>query len=176
MQITRIIKLTAFSCAAAAILSGCGQNSAETERRLSELEARVKFLERKDPEFAHAKQVETIAERFPDARKTDSGLHYVVVEEGEGEKPSKGDTVVAEYTGTLLNGTQFDSSVGRGPFSFPVGMGRVIAGWDEAFLDMKKGEKRKLIIPSKLAYGERATGPIPPNSVLVFDVELLDIK
>jgi peptidylprolyl isomerase len=102
----------------------------------------------------------------------------VVKTEGEGEKPQKGQTVVAHYTGTLMDGTQFDSSRDRGqPFNFVVGMGRVIPGWDEAFLDMKKGEKRILIIPYQLAYGEAGRPPvIPPKATLVFDVELIDIK
>ena len=117
-----------------------------------------------------------IKEKWPNTEKTDSGLMYqVVTAGGDNEKPNPGDTISAHYTGMFLDGRKFDSSVDRGePISFPVGTGRVIKGWDEALLDMKKGEKRILIIPPQLAYGSRGRGPIPPNSTLVFEVELLD--
>jgi peptidylprolyl isomerase len=122
------------------------------------------------------KEMATIKARWPKAVATDSGLMYEVVKEGSGDaKPKVGETVSAHYVGMFLNGRLFDSSVDRGePIRFPVGTGRVIKGWDEALLDMKKGEKRVLIIPPQLAYGSRGRGPIPPNSTLVFEVELLD--
>jgi len=121
-------------------------------------------------------QNDQIAGLYPDAITTPSGLKYVVVEEGKGDAtPAKGTTVTAHYTGKLLDGQKFDSSYDRNdPIKFPVGSGRVIKGWDEAFLSMKKGEKRILIIPPELGYGESGRGPIPPNAVMVFDVELLD--
>ena len=119
---------------------------------------------------------ELIAKQWPDAITTPSGLQYVVVEKGSGDStPTKGVMVKAHYTGKLLDGTKFDSSYDRGqPIEFPVGAGKVIKGWDEAFLSMKKGEKRVLIIPSDLGYGPSGRGPIPPNAIMVFDVELVD--
>ena len=117
-----------------------------------------------------------IESRYPEAVTTPSGLKYVIVKEGTGETtPAKGKTVTAHYTGKLLNGQKFDSSYDRNdPITFPVGNGRVIKGWDEAFLGMKKGEKRILIIPPDLGYGSAGRGPIPPNAVMIFDVELVD--
>lgn len=125
---------------------------------------------------AEEKAQKQIQEQWPDAKTTSSGLKYVVVEEGSGDTtPSKGATIKAHYTGKLLDGTKFDSSYDRGqPIEFPVGSGRVIKGWDEAFLTMKKGEKRVLIIPPELGYGPAGRGPIPPNATMVFDVELVD--
>jgi len=110
--------------------------------------------------------------------KTESGLEYILVEEGSGIKAAAGSTVNVHYTGYLEDGTMFDSSVKRGqPFSFVLGMGRVIKGWDEGVAMMKVGDKVRLIIPSDLGYGERgAGGVIPPNATLVFDVELLEVK
>ena len=121
-------------------------------------------------------QQKTIDEKFPGAVTTPSGLKYVVVQEGTGDAtPKKGDTITAHYSGKLLGGAKFDSSYDRGePLSFPIGVGKVIKGWDEALLSMKKGEKRTLIIPPQLGYGPRGNGPIPPNATLVFDVELVD--
>ena len=116
-----------------------------------------------------------IKEQWPDAITTESGLKYVVEAEGAGDTPKSGDMVKVHYTGKLLNGTKFDSSVDRGtPIDFPVGQGSVIKGWDEALLSMKKGEKRVLIIPANLGYGPSGRGPIPPNATMVFDVELID--
>jgi FKBP-type peptidyl-prolyl cis-trans isomerase len=109
---------------------------------------------------------------------TPSGLKYVELEEGTGATPQSGKTVVVHYTGTLEDGTKFDSSRDRGqPFSFKIGVGQVIKGWDEGLSTMKVGGRRQLIIPSELGYGSRgAGGVIPPNATLLFDVELLDIK
>jgi FKBP-type peptidyl-prolyl cis-trans isomerase len=107
---------------------------------------------------------------------TKTGLQYKVLKSGEGKSPKKTDTVRVHYHGTLTDGTVFDSSVERmEPTEFPVD--RVIPGWTEALLAMKVGDKWQIVIPPELGYGERGTpgGPIPPNSVLVFDVELLEI-
>jgi FKBP-type peptidyl-prolyl cis-trans isomerase len=107
-----------------------------------------------------------------------SGLKYIDQVVGTGDVAVAGKTVSVHYTGWLENGKQFDSSVDRGqPFSFPLGAGRVIKGWDEGVQGMKVGGKRKLTIPSDLGYGSRgAGGVIPPNATLVFDVELLGVR
>ncbi|HIJ81297.1 MAG TPA: FKBP-type peptidyl-prolyl cis-trans isomerase [Desulfuromonadales bacterium] len=109
---------------------------------------------------------------------TASGLKYVDVVVGKGAAPVAGKQVKVHYTGTLENGTKFDSSRDRNePFSFVIGVGQVIAGWDEGVMSMKVGGKRKLTIPAKLGYGARgAGGVIPPNATLLFDVELLDVS
>ncbi len=121
------------------------------------------------------KTAASIEEKWPEAVKTDSGLRYIVLKEGSGDvNPSMGQTVTVHYTGSLIDGTVFDSSVKRGqPAEFAVG--QVIEGWNEALKMMRKGEKRTLIIPPELGYGKKGyPGVIPPDSYLVFDVELLD--
>jgi peptidylprolyl isomerase len=108
---------------------------------------------------------------------TASGLKYIDEVIGKGESPSPGKTVKVHYTGRLENGTKFDSSVDRNqPFEFIIGTGGVIQGWDEGVMSMKVGGKRKLIVPPKLGYGSQDKGVIPPNSTLIFDVELLGVK
>lgn len=106
---------------------------------------------------------------------TASGLQYLVVKEGEGKTPGANDAVTVHYTGRLIDGTVFDSSIERGePATF--GVGQVIAGWTEALQMMKEGSAWRLFIPSELAYGSHGTGPIQPNSTLIFDVQLLKVN
>jgi FKBP-type peptidyl-prolyl cis-trans isomerase len=109
---------------------------------------------------------------------TPSGLKYIDTKEGVGPTPKTGQRVMVHYTGTLKDGTKFDSSVDRGqPFQFIIGVGQVIKGWDEGVSTMKVGGKRTLIIPPELGYGERGAGNvIPPNAELHFEVELLGVQ
>lgn len=108
---------------------------------------------------------------------TPSGLKYTDLVVGTGPSPRAGQTAVVHYTGTLTDGTKFDSSVDRGqPYSFALGMGGVIKGWDEGVATMKVGGKRRLVIPPVLGYGAMPRPQIPANSTLLFDVELLDVK
>ena len=118
-----------------------------------------------------------VAKTYANARKSPSGLLWVERAPGTGDvTPRIGDEVICNYDGRLLDGTPFDSSYRRGvPFTFRLGTGGVIKGWDEAFLTMKKGEKRTLIIPHWLGYGPKGNPPkIPPKATLVFEVELID--
>ena len=108
---------------------------------------------------------------------TSSGLQYEDTQAGVGVQPQQGQRVTVHYTGRLDNGTTFDSSLDRKqPFTFTLGRGEVIRGWDEGVATMKVGGKRTLIIPPALGYGERGVGPIPANSRLTFDVELLSVQ
>ena len=111
------------------------------------------------------------------ATPTETGLIYVCTKKGKGPKPGYKQNVKVHYTGRLLDGTVFDSSVERDePFEFTLGVGQVIPGWDEGIALMSKGEKGVLYLPYNLAYGGRQNGPIPPFSNLIFEVELLDFK
>jgi FKBP-type peptidyl-prolyl cis-trans isomerase len=110
--------------------------------------------------------------------KTPSGLYVIVEDLGTGKQPMPGNTVKVNYSGMLLNGTKFDSSLdpGREPFEFKIGAGQVIKGWDEGIPHFKEGGKGKLVVPSGLAYGERGAGEkIPPNAPLVFEIQLLEV-
>lgn len=122
-----------------------------------------------DQSFAAQKAAKTVT--------TPSGLQYIDIVVGKGASPVPGKQVTVHYTGTLKNGKKFDSSVDRNePFTFIIGVGQVIPGWDEGVMSMRVGGKRKLIIPPNLGYGAQgAGGVIPPNATLLFDVELLDV-
>lgn len=123
---------------------------------------------------AKEKELEDLAKGF---QKTDSGLRYQIIQQGNGQKPKKGDRVSVHYKGTLADGTLFDSSYKRGkPIDFSAGIGQVIKGWDEALLLLNEGDKARLVIPSDLAYGSQgAGGVIPPDATLIFDVELVKV-
>ena len=110
-------------------------------------------------------------------QSTRSGLAFIDITPGTGATPRSGEKVTVHYTGYLTDGKKFDSSVDRGqPFTFTIGVGQVVRGWDEGVMSMRVGGKRKLIIPPELGYGSRgAGGVIPPNAELIFDVELLRI-
>jgi len=109
---------------------------------------------------------------------TESGLRFQIIQKGDGAKAEKGNQVAVHYKGMFADGTEFDNSYKRGnPIEFPVGMGNVIAGWDEGIQLLKVGDKARFVIPSNLAYGTSgAGGVIPPNATLVFDVELMNVK
>jgi FKBP-type peptidyl-prolyl cis-trans isomerase len=107
---------------------------------------------------------------------TKSGLKYIDRKEGNGKEAKAGDTVVVHYTGTFPSGEKFDSSIGAKPLEFELGRRKVIQGWDEGIAGMKEGGKRKLIVPPELGYGAKARGPIPANSTLIFEVELVKVK
>jgi len=127
---------------------------------------------------SQAAQAEALASLTDGMEKTDSGLHYRMDVEGDGQSPKAGQTVSVHYKGSLTDGTVFDDSISRGqPIEFPIGMGRVISGWDEGILLLKVGGKARLVIPSDLGYGEQgAGGVIPPNATLIFDVELVKVS
>lgn len=109
--------------------------------------------------------------------QTPSGLIYVITRHGEGAQPKAGDMVIVNYTGVLTNGVKFDSSLDRGrPFSFELGAGRVIKGWDEGIAKLHVGDQATLIIPSDLGYGEKGVGTIPKDATLIFIVELMGIQ
>lgn len=133
------------------------------EKRLAEAKAQAEA------------ELDKLSEGF---KKTDSGLRYQIIQEGNGAKAEKGKTVSVHYKGQLSDGTVFDSSYKRNqPIDFALGVGQVISGWDEGIQLLKVGDKARFVIPSDLAYGSRgAGGVIPPNATLIFDVELMKVK
>jgi FKBP-type peptidyl-prolyl cis-trans isomerase len=123
---------------------------------------------------------EELRETLSDSVGLDGELKKLVIDDvrvGSGSEVKSGDTVTVHYKGTLRDGTKFDDSTVRGtPFTFTVGEGMVIAGWEEGILGMKKGGERILVVPPEMAYGNRQVGPIPANSPLIFSIELLEIE
>lgn len=134
-----------------------------------------KFQKEKEISEIIQKNKQMIEEVSKGYLETESGLRYTVLSKGNGDSPNKGDLVKVHYKGQLLDETVFDSSYKRNePIEFKVGIGQVIPGWDEGIMLLKKGDKARFVIPSNLAYGESgAGGVIPPNSTLIFEVELL---
>jgi len=147
-------------------------SEANAERlRLEREAAAQRALAQRETDLARVREL------FPGASVTPSGIYFTVEEAGTGARPTEGQTVQVYYTGALLTGLVFDRSAPGRPFEFPVGVGRVISGWDEMVLDMSVGERRMVVIPPELAYGERgAGGVIPPNAFLVFEMELIGIQ
>ncbi len=162
----RIVIVYSLVAAAPFVLVGCGGQSDKVEKnnKIEEYKGTIKV------------------ERKVKREKTSSGLEYEIIQEGSGASPQNGQQVTVHYTGWLDKdgkpGAKFDSSVDRGqPFTFSIGVGQVIKGWDEGVMSMKIGEKRRLFIPTNLGYGARGAGAsIPPNANLIFDVELLKVN
>jgi peptidyl-prolyl cis-trans isomerase A (cyclophilin A) len=145
----------------------------ENERKL------IGEKQRKFMEEQQKKSAEAISSLIKDTKKTESGLYYKVSKKGTGSNPTPGQTITCHYTLTLPDGRKVDSSLDRNqPFSFTVGQGQVIRGWDEGMLLFNKGTQARLVIPPDLGYGAQGAGGgvIPPNSYLIFDVEILDFK
>lgn len=146
-------------------------NAVETFRQFNGAKAEREAAAKKEAE----QQLEELAAGFD---KTDSGLHYKIIQKGDGAQAEKGKTVSVHYKGSLTDGTVFDSSYKRNqPIDFPLGMGQVIPGWDEGIALLQVGDKARFVIPPSLGYGANgAGGVIPPNATLIFDVELVAVK
>lgn len=141
--------------------------------------AEATLVERRDA-FFEAQRSQALDEAhalLPDAEETANGILYRIEERGSGRKASSGSTVRAEFTGFLMNGQVFGSTEGQGPFEVQLGQGRLIAGWEQMLLDMRPGERRLMIIPPELAYGDAgAGGVIPPNAFVGYDVRLIEVQ
>jgi cyclophilin family peptidyl-prolyl cis-trans isomerase len=149
-------------------------DQAAFDRRLETVKKKIAAQKKEEArEFATS-----VKEKWPKAKKTSSGLWYVITKEGHGAKPKKGQKITVHYETKLLDGTVvFSSFINQTPYTFDVGMKKVIPAWDESFLDMKLGEKRTVISPYSLAYGEKGmTRRIPPNTNLILDLELIRIQ
>ena len=149
------------------------QPDAESVRKMirEARSAQTEIFAQENPEVAE------ILETWDNVQKSETGIYYTITQAGSGSKPRPGNTVRMHYAGRLLNGDEFDSSYRRGePFQFTVNVDGVIPGWVETAISMQAGEKRTIILPPELAYGSNAYGPIPANSWLVFDIELVDFQ
>ena len=162
-------KILFIAAAMLTIAAFAGTSDAQTRRRARRPVKRP-VIKKKMP----TPQPETTA----GAVKTSSGLIYFITKNGTGAQPKAGDTVAVHYTGTLTDGTKFDSSRDRGePIEFPLGQGRVIKGWDEGIAKLRVGDQAIFIIPPSIGYGARgAGGVIPPDATLIFIVELVNVK
>lgn len=159
---------------------------ANKEPRLNQQEMQQAFTKLREQQMKHqtklAEENKEKGEKFlaknkkkPGIKVLPSGVQYQILRAGSGDKPKESDTVVAHYRGTLIDGTEFDSSYKRkNPLTIPIT--QVVKGWQDALKAMRVGAKWQVFIPSDLGYGNRATGNIPPNSTLIFDIELLEIK
>jgi len=148
---------------------------------MSDFQKKLEELRKKNDALLQTAKEEFVLyvkSNYPTANITESGLAYIIEEEGSGSSPNKFQQVSVHYQGALTDGSVFDSSYKRGqPIEFPIGMGKVIKGWDEGIMLLKSGGKGKLIIPYFLAYGDQGRAPIiPPKATLVFDVELVSVK
>jgi peptidylprolyl isomerase len=148
------------------------------QENFDRLLAQVRGASANNAQSQRQADIARINSEFPNTQQTASGIRFIIQRQGTGNRPARGRTVSVNYVGRLLNGTVFDDSNLRGrPLEFQVGTGRVIAGWDEMVMDMRAGERRLVIIPPELAYGDRAVGGvIPPNSFLIFEMELVSIR
>jgi len=163
----KLIRLVPLLALAAMVACGSGDPTVEKE---------MEGASETPPSRALAKLMEGLDSGL-EVFTTASGLQYVDLAPGEGEPIAAGQSARVHYTGWLLDGTKFDSSLDRGePFAFQLGAGMVIQGWDDGVAGMRASGKRRLAIPPELGYGERGIGPIPPNSTLIFDVELLSAE
>lgn len=154
-------------------LIGCTKQESETqEQPKTETQSQTSTTE------STTQQATSPSDAGSKMKKEESAkLKIEEIKKGSGKEATTGKTVTVHYTGTLSDGKKFDSSLDRGqPFSFQLGIGQVIKGWDQGLIGMKVGGKRKLTIPPELAYGNRDVASIPANSTLIFDVELLDVK
>jgi peptidylprolyl isomerase len=161
------------------IRNGADANAFKADQEnFDRLLGQIKSAEENRLQSQRQRDIAKIKADYPSAQQTRSGIYYIVQKQGTGDKPARGKTVRVHYTGKLLNGTVFDDSTLRGqPLEFAAGTGKVIQGWDETILDMKVGEKRLVVIPPELAYGDKAVGGvIPANSFLIFEMELVGIR
>jgi peptidylprolyl isomerase len=171
--------LLAAALPAAVFLASCGgdDDDASTPTTTVSTPATATSAPAKTPTKGPSATSTTGAIKLTNPTVTASGLKYEDEVVGTGASPKTGQRVTVNYTGTLVNGTKFDSSLDHGtPFTFVIGTGSVIKGWDEGVATMKVGGKRLLYVPAALGYGSRANGPIPANSDLIFEVELLSVQ